>query len=48
MFFALKIQNGAINLPRAVMNAWTNVEELEMIFDKAHETIVITPGDNKK
>jgi len=48
MFFTRKIQKthdgyALLTIPRAVMSAWPDVEKLDMIFDKAHETIVITP-----
>ena len=47
MIFTRKIQKNInaslLTIPRAIMNVWQNVEKVDMIFDEAHETIVITP-----
>ncbi len=49
MIFTRKIQKntkssyGLITIPKPIMDIWQNVDKLDMIFDEAHETIVITP-----
>ena len=47
MIFTRKIQKNInaclLTLPKAIMDVWQDVERLDMIFDEAHDTIVITP-----
>ena len=47
MIFTRKIQKNInasmITIPKPIMNVWADVERLDMLFDEAHETIVITP-----
>ena len=47
MIFTRKIQKNAnaslLTIPKAVMGTWKDVERLDMIFDEAHDTLVITP-----
>lgn len=49
MFFTRKIQKniahkyGLLTIPKPIMDVWKDVDKLDMIFDEAHNTIVITP-----
>lgn len=47
MIFTRKIQKNInasmIVIPKPIMSVWKDVEKLDMLFDEAHETIVITP-----
>ena len=49
MIFSRKIQKnsqhnyGLITVPKAIMDVWIDIKSVDMLFDEAHETIVITP-----
>ena len=49
MIFTRKIQKntmhsyGLITIPKPIMDVWSDIEKLDMLFDEANETIVITP-----
>ena len=49
MIFTRKIQKnsqhnyGLITVPKAILDTWPDVDRVDMRFDEAHETIVITP-----
>ena len=49
MIFTRKIQKntmhsyGLITIPKPIMGVWSDIEKLDMLFDEAHGTIVITP-----
>ncbi len=49
MIFSRKIQKnsqhnyGLITVPKAILDTWPDVDRVNMLFDEAHETIVITP-----
>ena len=49
MIFTRKIQKnsqhsyGLITIPKPILDVWTDIESVDMRFDEAHETIVITP-----
>lgn len=49
MIFSRKIQKnsqhkyGLITMPKAILDTWPDVDRVDMLFDEAHETIVITP-----
>ena len=34
---------GSISVPKSVLNAWSSVEIVEMLFDEMNNTLVITP-----
>ena len=36
-------QYGSISVPKPVLDAWTSVETVEMLFDENRNTLVITP-----
>jgi len=49
MIFSRKIQKnsqhkyGLITLPKAILDVWPDIKSVDMLFDEAHGTIVITP-----
>lgn len=49
MIFSRKIQKnnmhryGLITIPKAILDTWTDIESVDMLFDEAHGTIIITP-----
>jgi hypothetical protein len=49
MIFSRKIQKnsqhsyGLITIPKPILDVWVDVDKLDMLFDEAHGTIVITP-----
>ncbi len=49
MIFSRKIQKnsqhsyGLITIPKPILDVWTDIKSVDMLFDEAHETIVITP-----
>ena len=49
MIFTRKIQKnsqhkyGLITVPKAILDVWPDIKSVDMLFDEAHGTIVITP-----
>ncbi|MGV8117630.1 hypothetical protein [Methanothrix soehngenii] len=49
MIFTRKIQRsdlhnyGLLTMPKAILDTWPDVDRVDMLFDEAHRTIVITP-----
>jgi len=49
MIFTRKIQKnsqhsyGLITMLKPILDVWTDVERVDVLFDEAHETIIITP-----
>ena len=49
MIFTRKIQKntmhryGLITIPKPIMDVWSDIESVDMLFDEAHGTIMITP-----
>jgi hypothetical protein len=37
------MQQGSVTIPKPVLDAWDNVETVEMLFDEENKTLVICP-----